>query len=159
MAFVAGLATSIGAAVSMGYSEALSDTGDLTRRGRPLTRGLITGAGTFLGGILHALPFLLPGFRVALVAAIAVVALELVAIALIRARYFEVDFRSSLGHIALAEPLSSRSPPRSASDHLDGRLRTQAITYSMCYCVAHGADRGSRAAAARQPLARTGRRR
>jgi len=57
-AFLAGLATAVGAGVSMAFSEGLSDTGDLTGRGRPLLRGTITGAGTFLGGILHALPFL-----------------------------------------------------------------------------------------------------
>ena len=59
-AFVAGLATSIGAAISMAFSEGLSDTGELTGRGSPAVRGSITGAGTFLGGILHTLPFLLP---------------------------------------------------------------------------------------------------
>src|SRR5882757_10411634 len=61
-AFVAGLATAIGAGVSMAFSEGLSDTGDLTGRGNPLLRGAITGAGTFLGGVLHTLPFLIPGY-------------------------------------------------------------------------------------------------
>jgi len=56
-AFAAGLATSIGAAISMAFSEGLSDTGELTGRGNPAKRGAITGAGTFLGGILHTLPF------------------------------------------------------------------------------------------------------
>jgi hypothetical protein len=59
-AFFAGLATAIGAGVSMAFSEGLSDTGDLTGRGHPYLRGKITGAGTFLGGILHTLPFLIP---------------------------------------------------------------------------------------------------
>ena len=59
-AFVAGLATAIGAGISMAYSEGLSDTGELTGRGNPFVRGVITGAGTFLGGILHTLPFLIP---------------------------------------------------------------------------------------------------
>jgi hypothetical protein len=59
-AFLAGLATAIGAGVSMAFSEGLSDTGDLTGRGNPYLRGAITGAGTFLGGILHTLPFLIP---------------------------------------------------------------------------------------------------
>src|SRR5437773_11593324 len=58
--FIAGLATSLGAAISMGFSEALADTGELTGRGSPIVRGSITGAGTFLGGILHSLPFLIP---------------------------------------------------------------------------------------------------
>src|SRR5438105_15742117 len=52
-AFLAGVATAVGAGVSMAYSEALSDTGELTGRGSPVRRGLITGAGTFAGGILH----------------------------------------------------------------------------------------------------------
>ena len=61
-AFVGGLATSIGAGISMAFSEGLSDTGELTGRGNPLIRGGITGAGTFVGGILHSLPFLIPNF-------------------------------------------------------------------------------------------------
>src|SRR3954465_6124494 len=76
-AFIAGLATALGAAVSMGFSEALSDTGELTGRGNPIVRGAITGGGTFLGGILHSLPFLIPHYNVALILAIAVVAFEL----------------------------------------------------------------------------------
>src|SRR3954470_20316344 len=66
-AFVAGLATALGAAVSMGFSEALSDTGELTGRGSPIARGVITGLGTFVGGILHSLPFLIPQFHVAII--------------------------------------------------------------------------------------------
>src|SRR5919201_5390500 len=73
-AFFAGLATAIGAGVSMAFSEGLSDTGDLTGRGSPYVRGSITGAGTFLGGILHTLPFLIPRYHVALVAAVATIA-------------------------------------------------------------------------------------
>src|SRR5919199_4953423 len=64
-AFVAGLASAIGAGVSMAYSEGLSDTGELTGRGHPVVRGAITGAGTFVGGILHTLPFLLPHYGAA----------------------------------------------------------------------------------------------
>ncbi len=59
LAFFAGLATAIGAGISMAFSEGLSDTGDLTGRGNPFARGSITGLGTFLGGILHTLPFLI----------------------------------------------------------------------------------------------------
>ena len=77
-AFVAGLATSIGAGISMAYSEGLSDTGELTGRGRPLVRGSITGVATFVGGILHTLPFLIPHYRVALLFAAIVVSFELV---------------------------------------------------------------------------------
>lgn len=95
-AFVAGLATAIGAAISMAYSEALSDTGELTGRGSPLTRGLITGGGTFLGGILHTLPFLIPNYHVAIVTAAIVVGCELVGLAVIRWRFFETGFARSL---------------------------------------------------------------
>src|SRR5580698_6636541 len=80
-AFLAGLATAIGAGVSMAFSEGLSDTGDLTGRGSPYARGAITGLGTFLGGILHTLPFLLPQYRAAVLLALAAMAFELVALA------------------------------------------------------------------------------
>src|SRR6266581_860854 len=95
-AFAAGLATSIGAAISMAFSEGLSDTGELTGRGSPATRGSITGVGTFLGGILHTLPFLLPNYHAAVVTAAIVVALELVGLAVIRWRFFETGFLKSL---------------------------------------------------------------
>jgi VIT1/CCC1 family predicted Fe2+/Mn2+ transporter len=95
-AFIAGLATAVGAAISMAYSEGLSDTGELTGRGSPLTRGLITGGGTFLGGILHTLPFLIPNYRVAIVTAAIVVGFELVGLAVIRWRFFETSFAKSL---------------------------------------------------------------
>ena len=100
-AFIAGLATSLGAAISMGFSEALSDTGELTGRGNPLVRGSITGAGTFLGGILHTLPFLIPSFRIALITACVVVAIELVVLAFLRWRYFEDSFIRALGLVTL----------------------------------------------------------
>ena len=95
-AFVAGLATSIGAAISMAFSEGLSDTGELTGRGNPVIRGSITGVGTFLGGILHTLPFLITNYHVAVVAAAIVVWFELVALAVIRWRFFETGFVKSL---------------------------------------------------------------
>ena len=60
-AFYTGAATALGAGVSMAFSEGLSDTGDLTGRGNPMLRGAITGGGTFVGGIFHTLPFLIPG--------------------------------------------------------------------------------------------------
>src|SRR5918911_2607645 len=72
-AFIAGLVTAIGAGVSMGFSEGLSDTGELTGRGNPVVRGTITGGGTFVGGILHTLPFLIPHYRAAILTAIIVV--------------------------------------------------------------------------------------
>jgi VIT1/CCC1 family predicted Fe2+/Mn2+ transporter len=95
-AFVAGLATAIGAAISMAYSEALSDTGELTGRGSPVVRGSITGGGTFIGGILHTLPFLIPDYHAAVVTAAVVVAFELVVLAVMRWKFFETSFAKSL---------------------------------------------------------------
>jgi VIT1/CCC1 family predicted Fe2+/Mn2+ transporter len=95
-AFIAGLATSIGAAISMAFSEGLSDTGELTGRGNPATRGAITGLGTFLGGILHTLPFLITNYHGAVVVAAVVVAFELVALAVIRWKFFQTGFLKSL---------------------------------------------------------------
>src|SRR5437764_4193198 len=100
-AFVAGLATALGAAVSMGFSEGLSDTGELTGRGNPWMRGTITGGGTFLGGILHTLPFLIPHYRVAIIVAIVVVGIELIILAWLRYRYFEDSFVRALGIVTL----------------------------------------------------------
>jgi VIT1/CCC1 family predicted Fe2+/Mn2+ transporter len=100
-AFFAGLATAIGAGVSMAFSEGLSDTGDLTGRGNPTVRGSITGAGTFLGGIFHTLPFLIADYRAALVAAVIVIALELLALSIIRWRCFHTSFLRSFASITL----------------------------------------------------------
>jgi erythrin-vacuolar iron transport family protein len=100
-AFIAGLATAIGAGVSMAFSEGLSDTGDLTGRGRPVNRGAITGGGTFLGGILHTLPFLIPQYQSAVLLAVAVIAFELLALAWIRRRFFGTGFLMSLISITL----------------------------------------------------------
>jgi VIT1/CCC1 family predicted Fe2+/Mn2+ transporter len=101
-AFIAGLATALGAGVSMGFSEGLSDTGELTGRGNPIIRGSITGGGTFVGGILHTLPFLIPHYHVALFFAIAVVALELLVLAYFRWRFFEDTFIRALGIVTFA---------------------------------------------------------
>jgi len=101
-AFVAGLATSIGAGISMAFSEGLSDTGVLTGRGSPLVRGGITGLGTFVGGILHSLPFLIPHYGAALVTALIVVAFELVALAFLRVKFFKTSFATSLAAVSLA---------------------------------------------------------
>jgi len=95
-AFIAGLATGIGAAISMAFSEGLSDTGQLTGRGSPAVRGAITGLGTFVGGILHTLPFLIPNYHAAVVAAAVVVAFELVMLAVIRWKFFATGFVRSL---------------------------------------------------------------
>jgi VIT1/CCC1 family predicted Fe2+/Mn2+ transporter len=100
-AFLAGLATAIGAGVSMAFSEGLSDTGTLTGRGSPYLRGLITGAGTFLGGIVHTLPFLIPQYRTALVVALVAIAVELLLLAVVRWRFFNTGFLRSFASIAL----------------------------------------------------------
>jgi erythrin-vacuolar iron transport family protein len=101
LAFFAGLATAIGAGVSMAFSEGLSDTGDLTGRGSPYARGAITGLGTFLGGILHTLPFLIPEYRLALAVALVVIVFELVTLAVIRWRFFHTGFLRSFASITL----------------------------------------------------------
>jgi erythrin-vacuolar iron transport family protein len=101
-AFIAGTATAIAAGISMAYSEGLSDTGELTGRGNPVKRGAITGLGTFIGGILHTLPFLIPHYRAALVVAAIVVVFELIALAWLRWRFFKTSFVSSLAYVTLA---------------------------------------------------------
>jgi VIT1/CCC1 family predicted Fe2+/Mn2+ transporter len=101
VAFFAGLATAIGAGVSMAFSEGLSDTGELTGRGNPFVRGAITGVGTFLGGVLHTLPFLLPHYRAAIILAIVVVGFELIALAWMRWRFFKVSFLRALATVTL----------------------------------------------------------
>src|SRR3954467_5663517 len=87
-AFFAGLATAIGAAVSMAFSEGLSDTGEFTGGGSPFQRGAITGACTFVGGGYNTLPFLLNSYHAAILAAIITVAIEHVMLAVIRAKFF-----------------------------------------------------------------------
>ena len=93
--FLVGLAAAVGAGISMGFAEAISDDGSLTGRGRPLLRGLICGLMTFVGGIGHALPYLIPSFAVATGTASAVVAVELLCIAWIRNRYMDTPFLSA----------------------------------------------------------------
>jgi erythrin-vacuolar iron transport family protein len=90
--FLVGMAASIGAGISMGFAEALSDDGALSGRGRPLIRGLASGLMTTVGGVGHTLPYLIPDFRVATGLAIFVVIIELWAIAWIRARYMDTPF-------------------------------------------------------------------
>jgi hypothetical protein len=100
-AFRVGLATALGAGVSMGWSEALSDTGEQTGRGSALVRGAITGGMTALGGLFHTLPFLIPNVHKALIVAGFVVAVELFTIAWVRKRFLEVSMRSSLLVVAV----------------------------------------------------------
>ena len=101
-AFIAGVATAIGAGISMAFSEGLSDTGELTGRGNPFVRGTITGVGTFIGGILHTLPFLIPQYHVALFFAVAVVGFELLTLAYLRWRFFQDTFIRALGMVTFA---------------------------------------------------------
>lgn len=107
-ALLVGLSTAFGAGVSMGWSEALSDTGEQTGRGSAIVRGTITGGMTALGGLFHTLPFLISNVHKALLVAGVVVAVELFVIAWIRNRFLNVSLRSSLlvvtvgGAIALA---------------------------------------------------------
>ena len=91
-AFIVGMATAVGAGISMAFSEALSDDGKISGRGKPLTRGLVEGAMTFIGAAGHALPFLIPRFNIAMTIAMAIVAVELFVIAWVRHRYMETPF-------------------------------------------------------------------
>jgi VIT1/CCC1 family predicted Fe2+/Mn2+ transporter len=100
-ALLVGIAAALGAGISMGLSEALSDDGTLTGRGTSLTRGLITGVATFLGGSLHALPFLISKTSTALAVAYVVVSVELVVIAWVRKRFLHVSMRTSLVQVTL----------------------------------------------------------
>lgn len=90
--FKVGLAASVGAGISMGFAEAMSDDGKLSGRGTPWLRGLVCGAMTTVGGIGHTLPYLLRDFHAATTAAIAVVVVELAAISWIRWRYMDTPF-------------------------------------------------------------------
>lgn len=100
-ALLVGLAAALGAAISMGLSEGLSDDGTLTGRGSSLARGLITGGATFVGGTMHALPFLIDDVSKALALAYVVVTIELMAIALIRKRFLQVSLAQSLIQVTL----------------------------------------------------------
>src|SRR5919197_3739928 len=104
-ALFVGLAAALGAAISMGLSEGLSDDGTLTGRGTSLVRGLLTGSATFVGGTMHALPFLISDVHTALALAYAVVAIELVTIALVRRRYLRVPLARSLVQVTLGGAL------------------------------------------------------
>jgi erythrin-vacuolar iron transport family protein len=96
-----GLAAALGAGISMGFAEALSDNGSLTGRGSPLLRGAVCGLMTALGGLGHALPFVIPDFRTAVAIAVAVVVLELAVIAWIRNRYMDTPFLSAASQVVL----------------------------------------------------------
>ncbi|HEU0027523.1 MAG TPA: VIT1/CCC1 transporter family protein [Ktedonobacterales bacterium] len=98
-AFRVGMATAVGAGISMAFAEGLSDNGMLTGRGNPFVRGGVTGVMTFVGGALHTLPFLIPDIHAALYAAYVVVAIELVVIAAIRHRFFGTNWAVSIAQV------------------------------------------------------------
>src|SRR5246127_3451079 len=100
-AFLVGLAASVGAGISMGFAEALSDDGALSGRGQPLVRGVVCGLMTTLGGIGHTLPFLIPSFLLAITVAVAVVAIELGVIAWIRNHYMDTPLLSAIFQVVL----------------------------------------------------------
>ena len=104
-AFLVGVAASIGAGISMGFAEALSDDGSLTGRGHPWVRGLICGAMTAVGGVGHTLPFLIPSFQLALIIAVIVVLAELAVITWIRHRYMDTPTVSAAMQVALGGAL------------------------------------------------------
>ncbi|MGI8749828.1 MAG: VIT1/CCC1 transporter family protein [Thermoleophilaceae bacterium] len=100
-ALLVGIAAALGAGISMGLSEGLSDDGSLTGRGSAISRALITGVATFVGGTAHALPFLIPDVHAALAVAYPVVAAELLLIAVVRKRFQQVSLYRSLIQVTL----------------------------------------------------------
>jgi erythrin-vacuolar iron transport family protein len=103
--FLVGMAASVGAGISMGFAEALSDDGSLTGRGAPLIRGTVTGLMTTLGGLGHSLPYLIPHFWLATAIAFAVVVVELVAISWIRMKYMDTPFLQAAFQIVVGGAL------------------------------------------------------
>jgi erythrin-vacuolar iron transport family protein len=99
-ALFVGLATAVGAGISMAFSEGLSDTGEQTGRGTAVARGAVTGVMTALGGVFHSIPFVISNVHTALVVAGIVVACELTLISLIRKRFLDVPLRLSLLQVA-----------------------------------------------------------
>ena len=100
-AFLVGLAASVGAEISMGFAESLSDDGSLTGRGRPWIRGPVCGVMTAAGGIGHTLPFLIHDFRLAMTVAGIVVLLELGVISTVRHRYMDTPWVSATLQVVL----------------------------------------------------------
>jgi rubrerythrin len=104
-AFLVGMAASVGAGISMGFAEALSDDGSLTGRGHPWIRGVVCGLMTTAGGIGHTMPYLIGDFSVATSVAVAVVILELLAISFIRNRYMDTPFVAAAMQVMLGGAL------------------------------------------------------
>ena len=103
--FLVGTSAAVGAGISMAFAEALSDDGVLTGRGHPFRRGSIIGFMTFLGGILHTLPFLIPDLNLALIIAYIIVGTELVSIAYIRYYFFNMRFWLSMVQVVVGGAL------------------------------------------------------
>ena len=104
-AFLVGLAASIGAGISMGFAESLSDDGSLTGRGSPWIRGPVCGFMTAVGGLGHTLPYLIPHFVTATILAVIVVVIELAAISWIRMRYMDTPFLRAAFQVVVGGPL------------------------------------------------------
>jgi len=103
--FLVGIAASVGAGISMGFAEALSDDGSLTGRGRPLVRGFVCGLMTAAGGLGHTLPYLIPEFRIATTTAVGVVCVELMIISYIRHRFMESPWLAAALQVMLGGAL------------------------------------------------------
>jgi rubrerythrin len=103
--FLVGLAASVGAGISMGFAEALSDDGSLTGRGAPVVRGAVCGVMTAVGGLGHTLPYLIPNFWTATVIAVIVVVIELAAISYIRYRFMDTPFLAAAFQIVVGGAL------------------------------------------------------
>jgi erythrin-vacuolar iron transport family protein len=99
--FLVGMAAAVGAGISMGFAEALSDDGSLTGRGRPLIRGIVCGLMTAVGGLGHTLPYLIPHFYTATAVAIAVVIVELGVISWIRNRYMDTPLTAAIFQVVV----------------------------------------------------------
>ena len=103
--FLVGLAASVGAGISMGFAEALSDDGSLTGRGHPWARGFVCGLMTTLGGIGHTLPYLIPSINTATAVAVCVVLVELSVISWVRHQFMDTPLVSALLQVALGGAL------------------------------------------------------
>lgn len=103
--FLVGLAASVGAGISMGFTEAASDDGTLSGRGSPIKRGIAAGVMTTLGGLGHAMPYLIPHFTTATVTAFILVFIELWAIAWIQNKYMETPFFRAAFQVVLGGAL------------------------------------------------------
>ena len=103
--FLIGMAAGVGAGISMGFAEALSDDGSLTGRGHPWARGFVCGLMTTLGGLGHTLPYLIPNYKTATAIAVGVVLVELGIISWVRHKYMDTPWTSALFQVALGGAL------------------------------------------------------